>query len=564
MGGRVVGLVVVGDGQAKLVGVGLGDGQRAGSIGYRVVTRNARNLTLLFFGQVVQRAFGHIGDGRGRPKRSLDGRLVSAQRTGDGVFAVQWSPIIRLGLGLRCDGKRQRIVKSDLDAASNNLNLSGGIGAVLGQRVASKLIEERRSRGDGGRINLRANNLAHHGIVSNLCILRALEVMMHGDVSLVQFEVRIVGVGLIETAFTLARHILFIRANRLSSIIDGPIFKYICSISRGCGRASGIASVDPHGLRRRVDRAHASAIRSNRVIDGDFVFLPHCEQIVVGLILIGSNLSGSIAIHVGETRTRVDEEVSSLAALGLGPTLERVARASLGTKNGNALVDPDVRVSTVKHALAIVLGAKVAIPVDVGGSLFSGVFVHCFQLNGVIVVTSLLDVGRSNHGACFSIGNLRIALMNREGCARKDGRLGVDIRSAIPCLQHPVIEQLRLRRSCSRASAHLCIVDIQGGIARRIAAVTSIVDNADAFCPNGYFTPLGVEVEFLGDPETVYVAICRCFVIAPPVMRIGHVSGLVIGGRNRRFVQHSSISERLACRLVSVPTIELVAIAHRS
>ena len=242
--------------------------------------------------------------------------------------------------------------------------------------------------------------------------LRAQQVVVHGDVCLVQLEVSVVGVLLILTAGVLVRREVGVFANMLGAVVNGPVVKDVSRRRSSCGRTYSGTGLNQNGFARGVNRSHAGAVGSHSVVNGDFALFPHGEEVFVGLFLISCNLGGSVTVNIRVTRTGPHKEVGSGATLGLGPTLEGVARARLSADDIHGLIDLDTGIGVVQRTLAIVLGTVVAVPIDVRRSLDFFVPVHGLQLDDVvIVVIRVIDhIFRSDNGSGVFNGNPCVAL----------------------------------------------------------------------------------------------------------------------------------------------------------
>ena len=454
------------------------------------------------------------------------------------------------GLARNRNRERERVVDSDDVAISGHGHRLARIVGV--NRKVLALIRGNRSR----RV-LCADDFLRRHVFSHLG-RGALEVVVHRDGSLVQLEVRVVGVRLVE-AIVLGRREVRIRANGLRTVINGPVVEDIGPRGSRGGRASRSSGVNLHGLRSRGNRTHVGAVGSHRIADGDLVLLPHGVDVLVRQLLICRNLRGRIVVHVGIPRARPDQEVRGGAALGLGPTLEGVAGTGrCGRVDVHSLVDLDTRVGAIQRTLAFVLGAVVAVPVDVRRGLFLDVLVHSLQANDIVVMPRSLDIGWVDNGLGARLGNPCVALQNREGLARNNRGCGVLKCGAVPRLHHPVVEHHARRSGSGSASAHERVVLVQCGIGRRVAVFAGVIGHANTVCTNDDRAPLGVEVELTRNPRTLGVAVRRR-TVAPLVHGVGHVRVLVIRRGDRGVVQHCCARVRMRAGLVRVPTVELVA-----
>ena len=540
---------VVGDGGAAgQRDLGLVDGQRTGCVRYHVVGRDAGDLRLILCGRVIARA--RIGDRRGLTESPRDHGVIARQRSRDGVVACEGRSVVRLVTALRLDGQRERVVDRDDVAVGRHRNRLARVVGV--DREVLLLI-----RRDRGRGVLGADNLLRLHIVSDLGC-GALEVVVHRDIGLVQLEVRDVRMRLIQAVGVLLRNERGIRADGLGPLIDGPVIENVGVGRSGRGGAGGGSGVNLHRLARGRDRTHSLLAISHHVVDGDLVLLPHGEEILVGLPLVGRDLGRGGTVGRGVLAAVPHEEVGGGPALALGPTLEGVAGAGLRAENVHCLVDLDVGIRVIQGTLAVVLRAVVAVPVDVRRGLDALVLIHCLQLDGVVVVMLAVIDDLINNFMRSGISNLRVGHVDSEGPASGDGRLGVNVLLAVPRLQHPVIEELACGGCRRSAGAHARVVLVQGGVVRCIGATVGIIDNADSLSADNNLGPLGVEVELLGDPEAVDVAV-RGRPITPPIHGVGHMRFLVVGLATK---DSPCGGKHLCARLVCVPTVELIARAN--
>ena len=127
-----------------------------------------------------------------------------------------------------------------------------------------------------------------------------------------------------------------------------------------------------------------------------------------------------------------------------------------------------------------------------------------------------------------------------------------------------MIEDLVRRRSGRSTRAHARIVLIQRGVGRSIAASVCIVEDADAIGADDDLAPLGIEVEFLGDPETPVfgIGVIRAITdVTPFIHGIGHMGRLIVRRGDRGFVQDGSGRESLRQSFIGIPAVELKACA---
>ena len=170
---------------------------------------------------------------------------------------------------------------------------------------------------------------------------------------------------------------------------------------------------------------------------------------------------------------------------------------------------------------------------------------------------------------------LGILLEHGDVAARIHRRQGLNVNIVIVCvaplLHNPVLEDIAFRRRHGSRSGRLRIVDVQiaigwssvaAGNSRILRRVGQAIHNADAVCTIDGRTPLGIQIEFLGNPEAVNIGVVRC-TVAPLIHRVGEMRGLVVSIVNRALVQPVGISiEHLGAILVEVPPNEDVTVAR--
>ena len=288
--------------------------------------------------------------------------------------------------------------------------------------------------------------------------------------------------------------------------------------------------------------------------------LPDSVQIVDGILLIGGDLGGRCAGRGGVLAAIPNEEVSGGAALGLSPALEGVARAGLGAENVYSLVDLQRRIGILVQAVLTHdrASAIIHVPNDVGGGSLLHILIFGTELDGVVVLAGFNHSPRSHNRAGIRIGDLRIALQRGEGSTGQDGGRRVHIGAVVPGLEHPVIEDLALGGRGGRTGGNGGVVLIEGGVGGGVGAAIGIIENANAIGTDEDRAPLGVEVEFLCDPETVKVTVRRG-AVAPLVHAFRHMRVLVVRRRDGGLIQNGSCRKCFRARCIRVPAIELIA-----
>ena len=200
-------------------------------------------------------------------------------------------------------------------------------------------------------------------------------------------------------------------------------------------------------------------------------------------------------------------------------------------------------------------GTIIPVPIDVSGGLRLDLFVNCHELNGV----SLRSISVVSNSCIIALGCKSYA---RKNCHTAGIMC---ICCAVPCLDNPVIEYISSR--CGRCSfcTNAGTLDIRRSICRCIASCDSVsfkiksvgrIDDIDAICTVKHFAPVGVKIEFLGDPVAILPRSARISIIIPTVQigisgicrsfidqpwsdfRVGHCYGLIIRCCHRLFIQN--------------------------
>ena len=427
------------------------------------------------------------------------------------------------------------------------------------------------------RPDLRVNGLI-------ICNLRrcAKEIMMNCIFSLIQVKVNFQN-GASVTGYSCSKNIAFIALRELVCSVRSTLICVSYTDSTVCLCSTGICRTQVYIL------SICTVCILEIILYGVFniVSFPDREQILIMLFLIRSYMSRvyCIAAYSGCVLfSGPDKEVSCRAALSLRPALEGVTCADLGFKYFDSLIDLQnvisliiLRVIAVKGPLAIVLTSVVAVPGNMRWRCFFFCLVNSQKLNcvGIGIITVIYD--------------LCVGFLNSKGLTRQNGLAAGIIRVciAIPCADYPMVEHVTFRCSCSRAGVDIGILDVGGTIRRgvgsarhfiafNILCINNIVDHVDAIRAGKHFTPLGVEVELIGDPVTGLSVPSRKIGVACPAgrhipravprsavavlrLRVGRSCVHVVRSGNSRAVQLRTVSPGLA--ISCIPSQELVSVA---
>ena len=389
-----------------------------------------------------------MSNGRSRTNSSFNCLSIALQRSSNGICAIQRSSVIGLASSRSLNRQRQGVVNVD-HIATGSYRYGKVIGACSINRKAFALILSNRLCSV-----LAANDFLRSHILRDLG-RGALQIMMYSDRSLIQLKVRIVGMCHIQTIF-FGRCVMLILADRFSTVINSPVIKYIgCRCCR-CSGACCRAGIDLHGLACRINSSHVSAVRCDRIINGNFFLFPNGEQVFVRLFFISRYLSRRMAIYIRIPGSGPYQEVCSRAALGLGPSLELITVTSLSAKDIYRLIDLDSGVGVIQSSLSIIFRTVVAVPVDVSGGLLFLVLVYSLQLDGVVVMMIIVinNICLSYNSTCRGVGDLCIVLQCRESTARGNSNICIDISGSVPGLQYPVVKEFPGRSSRCSTGAH--------------------------------------------------------------------------------------------------------------
>ena len=343
---------------------------------------------------------------------------------------------------------------------------------------------------------------------------------MHGNRGLVQLEMRIVRVRLVHAVVVLAGREVRFGAHGLRTIIARPVVESVRAGRWRRRRASGGATDHLDNLGYRRNRAHVGAVGVDRVVDGYLILLPYREHGVIGEILVGRDLRRHsttrapvvvCAIGIVEQigRSQILRPVGTVglprrsfcscscriiagADINARPTAEGITLARRCGRDIHPSVDLEILV------LLECIFAGVLIPIYMCRRGLLGVDVLGLQADGVLLSIR----GAARRSDVFHLGvagkyGVRIAGIDLDA-----GRLPI---AAVPLLNHPVAEHLvavrrRLRRCASRG---LGAIDIRVGISGSTSAAICVVFNDDTGSAVERRTPLGVNIELRGDPETL-------------------------------------------------------------
>ena len=348
------------------------------------------------------------------------------------------------------------------------------------------------------------------------------------------------------------------------TIIASPIVDNIragAGSSRRAGSRSG-RSLDRLG--RGIDSTLAGAVGSDRVVDGYIVLFPNGEEIIIRQLLVSCYLGCSRAV-----RSLIDrvvpvpyEEVCGRAALGLGPALEGVALAGRSRQDINSLVDCKILILAKELALAFILAAVVAVPINKGIGRLLGVDELCAELYGVSE-TGLF------FGAAFVFDLLCIFKKNIEGGARIHLLISVFKSRSVPLLDDPAVEDLAFRCGHGTADSRLSLVFVEQVIDRRGPAAVGIISQIDAFRADDPGAPAGIQLKLVIDPDTVIgrILVFRRRIGVVRRVIFGRFSA-VIGLRDRAVVELERIkAERVAVLVVGgiivlIPTDQFIIVTR--
>ena len=250
------------------------------------------------------------------------------------------------------------------------------------------------------------------------------------------------------------------------------------------------------------------------------------------------------------------------------PALEGEAWAGGGGGYGHSLVDVEVGVGRLARFVTVLAKGVfsstgiVVVPDNERGRGLLFVLIDCPELhdiNGRIHVRIRRIRGLEAYcrfvwriGVIVAVPpayhhRLGIILQNSELGTGKHGDASVLVGSAVPVLHHPMGEDLvGVGRGRSRSGSDFCIVGIETSVCRPGGTACHIIHHLDAYGTFHFGTPLAVQIEFLGDPET-FGNTHSCVIhhrvgipgspIAELVHRVCEIRGFVIGGGHGGFVQ---------------------------
>ena len=374
-------------------------------------------------------------------------------------------------------------------------------------------------------------------------------------------------------------------ANMLCTIVAGPVVDDVhFGVGRG-GGASGRARGSLDGFRGRRDRALARAVGGDGIVDGYIILFPDGEHGVVRMILVRSDLGSRLAGNVAQmvcSVALVVVEIGRCATLGpVGrilfpsqrlrqrdiagisvdtdfnscPTEELIPIACRRSRNVDPSVDCDVLILLERSA------AVILIPIDMGGRGLLGVDVDSLQTNRIFL-------GISARRGILDVLHLCILFEHLERAARENGGLGIHPNAIHVFLHNPIPEDLVIvRRFGSRAGRSYGTIHIGVGVGRRARAAVWIIFNYDTGSAFQRGAPLGVDVQFGGDPETISAVvtsrigvIIRSDELTINIIGIRHIDVLIIWGRDAGLVERIRLAvEHVRASGVQIPADELKA-----
>ena len=422
-----------------------------------------------------------------------------------------------------------------------------------------------------------------HFVVFLILQVLVLIIELDSIVRLVQLEVGIVGMRFVDAVGVLGGSEECGFADMLRAIVNGPV---VDDVGVGAGRGGGAGGRTRGSLHRfgsRSNRAHAGTIGSDGIVDGYFILFPDGEHGVVGMILVRSDLGSRLAVaqmvcavalvvvEIGRCATlgpvgRILFPIQRLLQRDIAgisvdsdnnscPTEELIPIACRRSRNVDPSVDCDVLILLERFA------AVILIPIDMGGRGLLGVDVDSLQTNRIFL-------GISARRGILDVLHLCILFEHCERAARENGGPGIRPSAIHVFLHNPIPEDVvAVRRNGSRAGRRFGTIHIGVGVGRRARAAVCIIFNYDTGSAFQRGAPLGVDVQFGGDPETISsVVTSRIGVeigsdqLTVTIIGIRHIDGLIIGGRDAGLVERIRLAvEHVRASGVQIPADELKA-----
>ena len=559
-------------------------------IGIRIpgVIRGSRYFTEC---AVVIRRFRCV-DAVCRRVRKRDRIIREGARNGDLFRIILAIAVLRLAVILNSlirdsDRQRQGVVDGDDIAICSDCDLAGRIVAVIGQILA--LIRRCGFNGDrtvtlADRNDARVTDCDRRTDHSTARISRldldiaAQELVINGVLRHIQLPDSVQRNNSAISGRQILDSLFISISRRRSVFVCVPTDELIVRAGKSIGRQRLF-----HVIREALIRHRAGSIRGVLIeLHGIVDRLPHSEEIIIRLIFVGRNLRCSVTGSIRVARAGPNEEVSGRTALGLGPALEGIAFTGLRTKDINSLVDLEVLVGTIPRALAIVLAAVVAVPIDMGRSVLLDLDVLRTQLDRIGRLTDLgmgrvlCRTGVSGVVRVDPLGNndLGVILQHVESCAGIHMNVSVLIfaRCFVPLLDDPVIKTILcavFSLGCGDGRGRGMILVLMGirtcGAFYSFPLVVKAVSGINKTDTLGAFknlTPLGVELHLADDPEAVF---SRIFVVAGPFGVTPLVKLSIFGlGISRRCLRCQSdlIADGVLESGVAEPADKLILVAQ--
>ena len=488
---------------------------RAGNI-CGIDPRAGRNDLVLVFADerflTVQRDLRQAVVGQQTFNRDL---LVKVRGVGCVVFALRFA-VVGVGLCVRGDRQRQRIVYDDFVAACLHRDRPGRVIGIRRQVKAGETGQERRR---GLRRVLRIDHSGFRHVLRDLGG-RALQVVVHGDRRGIELPYRV---------------------QRDDRAVFGREVDDLLRVGIGRRRCVRIGAPAEERVVRAGVRVRGQVLRlviGERLIrhlaagtvvlvehDGVVDRLPDRVQIVVGTLFVRGDVGCRAAVVLEVRAVPCDPRFGRVGALCPAEELVSFIREGVRRLDHDRLVDReelDARRAVVQRVgLDDVTGAVVRIPVDVRRSILFLIGVLRAETDRVGRGLDHRMRGIRSRGAGLRVGNrqnvvfvvrvhpfgdehLRVRLENFEGRAGVDLDRGVDVCRAGPLLNDPVCKDLRIvgRRGCGARRSRRLIL-IEQTVDRSVGPAVHVIDDADALGALDLAAPARIQIEAAVDPDTV-------------------------------------------------------------
>ena len=395
----------------------------------------------------------------------------------------------------------------------------------------------------------RLTNGLGTGLVVSYLDFGAVEIMVNGVVSLIQLEVRVVGVRLIK-AIVLGRNKLSTCTGNLSFlIINGPVIENVSRRGRLRGRTLRCTRYGLDFILVVRHGAHVGAVSCHLVLNDNILLFPNGHKCIVLAVFVSCDLCCNLRV-VGIARPPV---------VVLVPIDKHGARSIL--RSISCVVARFRHLCPADKLVAIACGSSLDINSFINVESLSGSWVRVNRARGTVILIPI-NMRRSalvnrgilgtqldgiSLGSITVVDNARVLLKNGEVTTGIHMDAGITELTILVILDDPVCEAIAAGWRHCRSSGCNGIVNIKVVVRRNSTTASAVIGifqavlNVNACCAGKFFTPFGVKIELLGNPPTIFLDILVVSGTVTPFVHIVGIQTRVVILSHGRFIQDVAV-----------------------